>query len=350
MEIHEIDKNLAVDKSIDKTGLVFADIDSEPFRIYGVERDGDNYWRLPKEVAKATSAGVYGLASNTAGGRIRFVTDSTRIAIIVTYSTIYHAPHMPLTGAAGFDVYVGERYYATFVPPVQFDNKAYESVMSFPTKEERTVTVNMPLYSSPTRVYIGVNEGANVKRAQDYSIECPVVYYGSSITQGGCASHAGMSYQGILSRRLDCNFINLGFSGNGKAEPPMAEYIANLSMSAFVYDYDHNAPSPEYLAETHERMFLTIREKQPELPVLMISKPDYWDNAVCNKRFAIIEKTYENALRRGDKNVYLIHGKEFFSESAAGLEPMVDGCHPTDLGFYMMANKIEPVLRKMLGM
>lgn len=348
MNIAEIDKNLAVDKSIDKTGLVFSDIDSPPFRIYGVRRDGNDYIRLPKDITRAISPALYNLSLNTAGGRIRFNTDSCRIALIATYSSIYFAPHMPLTGAAGFDVYDGERYAATLVPPVNFDNKAYESVMSFADKKMRTVTVNMPLYSSPMKVYIGIDEGSRLEAAPDYTVEAPVVYYGSSITQGGCASHPGSAYQGYISRKLDANFINLGFSGNGKAEPTVAAYIASLNMSAFVSDYDHNAPTPEYLEETHERLFLTVREAQPDLPVLFVSKPDYRHDAVSDKRYAIIETTYENALRRGDKNVYLIHGRSFFADSPEGLEPMVDGCHPTDLGFRIMGEKMLPVIKKML--
>ena len=349
MDISVIDKNLAVDKTIDKTGLEFYNIDSEPFRIYGVAREGENYWRLPSEIAKETSAGVYGLASNTAGGRIRFVTNSKRVAIIAQYSSIYHAPHMPLTGAAGFDVYVGKRYYATFVPPVSTPNKAYESVMSFASEESRLITIHMPLYSSPTSVWIGVNEGSVIERAPDYTYEKPVVYYGSSITQGGCASHPGMSYQGIISRKLDTNFINLGFSGNGKAEPIMAEYIAGLDMSCFVYDYDHNAPNSGYLSETHERMFLTIREKNPELPIIMVSRPDYHGSEEDDKRFAVIKRTYDNAVARGDKNVYIIHGKTFYADSEEGLEPSVDTCHPTDYGFKLMAEKIAPYVANVLG-
>lgn len=349
MDISLIDKNLAVDKTIDKEGLSFYDIDSEPFRIYGVKRYGDNYWRLDPEVALATSPGVYRLGSNTAGGRIRFVTNSKRVALIATYSDSYQASHFPPTGTTGFDIYVGKRYHATFVPPVTMPNKAYESVMSFESSEERLVTINMPLYSSPTKVYIGLDDGATLKRAKDYTVEKPVVYYGSSITQGGCASHAGMSYEGIISRKLDINFINLGFSGNGKAEPVIADYIAGLDMSAFVYDYDHNAPTVEYLAATHENMFLKIREKHPDMPIIMVSRPNYAPG-VCDDRFAVIKRTYDNAVKRGDKNVYIYHGRQFFADSEEWCEATVDACHPTDYGFHIMGEKLCPIIAEVLGL
>lgn len=115
-----------------------------------------------------------------------------------------------------------------------------------------------------------------------------------------------------------------------------------------VYDYDHNAPSPDYLAETHERLYNTFRSKQPLTPIIMISKPDFDSaNGVDRRRRAIIMETYLNALKRQDENVYFIDGETLF-----GLENRdcctVDGCHPNDLGFERMATAIGRVLEKIL--
>ena len=100
--------------------------------------------------------------------------------------------------------------------------------------------------------------------------------YGSLITQGGCASRHGMSYQSIVSRKFNCDYINLGFSGNAKAEDEITDYIKNLEMFVFVLDYDHNAPTVEYLKNTHEKMFKAVRDAHPDIPVIMMSRPKHF--------------------------------------------------------------------------
>ena len=170
------------------------------------------------------------------------------------------------------------------------------------------------------------------------------MYYGSSVTQGGCASRPGMSYQGIISRRFDYDFINLGFSGNAKGEDAIAEYIKNLDMSVFVYDYDYNAPTVEHLNSTHEKMFKTIRKVNPNLPVIMMSRPKFNLTEIEEQRLNIIKTTYENAILKGDKNVYLLDGKKL--TELCKNDGTVDNCHPTDLGFFSMAKAVGDIIEK----
>ena len=131
------------------------------------------------------------------------------------------APHFSLTGAAGFDMYVKEngedKYSATFVPPYEIES-GFESVKDFFDASMREITINFPNYSNVERLFIGVSQNAKVLPAPEYKIEKPIVYYGSSITQGGCASRPGNAYQAIVSRNLSCNFINLGFSSGARGE------------------------------------------------------------------------------------------------------------------------------------
>ena len=130
----------------------------------------------------------------------------------------------------------------------EYEDRHFEDVLDYSERKMRSFVINFPLYTDVCELYLGLEESAKVEAAPDYEIKVPVVYYGSSITQGGCASRPGTSYQAIISRRLNCDYVNLGFSGNAKGEPAIAEYIAGLEMSVFVYDYDHNAPNPEHLA------------------------------------------------------------------------------------------------------
>jgi len=222
----------------------------------------------------------------------------------------------------------------------------FEDVIDLPGKEERLITINMPSYSGVSRLYIGLEKDAVIKEATDYRYECPVVYYGASITQGACASRPGNAYQNILSRWLDCDFVNLGFSGNAKGEPAMAEWICGLNMRCLVMDYDRNAPTVEHLDATHEKMFQMIRKVHPTLPILLLSHPRYYLTEEDKQRLAVIRRTYDHAVESGDKNIYFIEGPELMK--AIKDEGTIDGSHPNDAGFYSMAHAIEPVLRKML--
>ena len=176
----------------------------------------------------------------------------------------------------------------------------------------------------------------------------PIVFYGSSITQGGCVSKAGSAYPTILCRRLDAVQINLGFSGNGKGEENIARHIASLPMSMFVMDYDHNAPTPEHLEKTHEPFFRIIREMQPELPIVSLSRPSFDMNPDENAvRREIIRNTYEHAVAAGDQHVVFVDGELFYGQTDRDM-CAVDGTHPNDLGSWRIAEALEPILWKAL--
>ena len=355
LTLAQIDPNFAIPEKVAPADLQYYDPTEEPFRVYGLilpTKEENYYHRMPTAVAKATNPGVFDLEQHTAGGRIRFCTDSPYVVVRVSFPKASHHSHMPKTGGTGMDLYEkdgdgSQRYVGTFIPPYDAET-GFESMVKFPEAGMHEVTVNMPSYNRVTRIQIGVSNSAKLEKAPDYRYERPVVFYGSSITQGGCASRPGNAYTSLLCRTCDCNYINLGFSGNGKGETVMAEYIAGLDMSVFVMDYDHNAPTPEHLQATHEPFFKIIREKNPELPVLMVTRPKLHLTADDRRRWKIIHTTYENAVKAGDRNVYFVDGNAFFRD-VAGEGATVDNCHPNDLGFWAMARYMEPVLRQALG-
>ena len=345
MDISKIDKNFTVEKEIDHTGLHFYDVEEKPFRIYGLKMLDGRYRRMPEDVAKSVSEGVHVLHSNTAGGRVRFVTDSPRIAIHASMDGLEQSPHFAFAGKAGFDIYQNGVYRKTFMPRVRMTD-GFESVIETRLTEKAEILIHFPLYANVKRLFIGIEEGSVLEPTVGYPAAAPVVFYGSSITQGGCASRPGNSYQNILSRLLDFDYVNLGFSGAAKAEDAMIDYIAGLEMSAFVYDYDHNAPTLAHLAQTHEKMFKRIRGAHPELPILLLSRPKYYLNADEPDRLAVIKATYDNAVAAGDKNVYFIPGTDLMEDMKN--EGLVDGCHPNDAGFVSMARAMIPTIKQML--
>ena len=354
-DIASVDANLAVAEKLDTPDLQLYDVRKPPFQIYGLysPRTRSAFRRMPENVAASVSEGVLKLHTHTAGGRVRFSTDSPYVVIKAIMPSITHFAHMPLTGTSGFDLYIDSPdgrqsiYYKTFVPPYHMTD-GYESKHVFAEGGTHYVTINFPLYNALTDLYIGVAKDATLGEGAPYRDLPPVVYYGSSITQGGCASRPGNAYQAMVARELQLDFVNLGFSGCGKAEEPMVRYLADMRMSAFVSDYDHNAPNVAYLRDTHQKMYDMIREKNPDLPYVMISRPDYFHNERDSiSRRQVVVDTYHYAIAKGDRNVYYIDGGSIFRgpfEDCCA----VDGCHPSDLGFSKMAEAVTAILKRAL--
>ena len=342
--ITEIEKNLAIATSIDRENIVFYDAAILPFQLYGVFVENGVYRRMPETISEKVSHGVNVLSRCSAGGRVRFITDSPYVAIKVEGKAIGKSSQTAFAGSCGFDMYSeynGDvRYEATFLPPIDVTD-GYESVKDFKQQILRTITINFPSYYEVYHLYIGLQGGSILYKAEDYQIKKPVVYYGSSITQGASASRPGNTYQNLLSRWFGCDYVNLGFSGGAKGEIEMAEYISTLEMSVLVLDYDYNAPTAEHLQNTHERMFEIVRKSHPNLPILIMPRPKYYLEPEDELFAEIVYKTYLTAKSNGDDMVWFVSGKklmEMVSDTGT-----VDGCHPTDSGFFSMACAIKEV-------
>jgi lysophospholipase L1-like esterase len=361
VKIESIDKNLAVTTTIEAEGLRLYDVRNEPFQIYGLynPREEPEFKRMPDDVAKSVNKGVSSLYLHTAGGRVRFSTDSPYIVIKAVMPKITHFSHMPLTGSSGFDLYIDtpdgaqSLWHKTFVPPYHMTD-GYESKVDVNATGLLHYTINFPLYNPLTALYIGIKEGSCLGAGAPYRDFDPIVYYGSSITQGGCASRPGNAYQAMVTRALNIDHINLGFSGSGLAEDSIVDYMKKLPMSAFVSDYDHNAPNAEHLEKTHYKMYEAIRKENPDIPYIMLSRPDFhFHNTFIGgaeqsiRRRKVILDTFHRAREDGDKNVYFIDGESLYRGAYEDC-CSVDGSHPNDLGFSKFAEAIECVLRRIL--
>ena len=355
MDIAKIDRNFKIETDIGESDVVFYDVRRAPFAVYGLYdyQNQPDFKRLPDDVARATSDGVNYLYRNTAGGRVRFATDSRYVAIKAEMPSIARMNHMPMSGSSAFDLYVDDpdtettEFSASFRPDVNMTD-GYESKRDFGSRRMRFVTINFPSYSHVKNLYIGLQEDAKVEAGMAYKPFLPVVYYGSSITQGGCSSRPGNAYTNVISQRNNLDFINLGFSGNGKGEDTIVNYMATLSMSAFVSDYDHNAPNPEHLRATHFKLYSAIRKMHPDIPYVMVSRPNFNPHVKsdCERRSVILD-SYHEAKRAGDQNVYFVDGASIFKGPYANL-CTVDGTHPNDMGFALMADAIGEEL--MIGL
>ena len=345
--ISEIDKNFAVPPSTGE-GLTYLSADEAPFRVYGLIREDGGYARMPRAVAEKVNQGTVDLHRNTSGGRVRFATDSQRIAVKVDMPFSLPMPHMPQTGSGGFDLYRDGVFFRTFIPPMSAD-VPYAVEVPTPGEGVHEYEINFPLYHDVNRLMIGLESGARLGPGRAYENYDPVVYYGSSITQGGCASRPGMNYTNIISRCLNCDFVNLGFSGNARGELAMADYIAGLPMSVFVCDYDHNAPTLEHLQRTHWLFAQRVRAARPDLPIVFITRPDirfpFPDNVP--QLAETVRATWRRLRDGGDEKVWFIDGAALW-DGPEWHGCTVDGRHPNDLGFFRMAEVVRPVLEEAL--
>ena len=350
MDISKIDKNFAANEIVTMDGKAYYKIPHSSFDLYGIwfDEKHNRFIRMDQEVAQKVSDGVNYLSKNTTGGRLRFSTDATLIGVRVTYDNFCRMSHMALSGSSGFALVEeldGECRIARTFRPNFTDEKGFSQEFYLQGAKMRDYILHFPLYNHVTSLEIILNEDAVVKKGRPYRNVKPILYYGSSITQGGCASRTDNSYQAHIAKWNNIDFINLGFSGNGKAEPIMVDYLASIDCSVFVCDYDYNATTAEELEERHYPLYKRYRSVRKDTPILFISKPDFEYDPSSARREAIIRETYERAKAEGDKKVYFLAGSTLYGDEDRE-NCSVDRCHPNDLGFYYMAKKIYAKLQE----
>ena len=345
---------------------VFHDVRETPLCIYGLcdPYGGGRFCRIPEEVAAAVSPAVKGLNYNMAGGRVRFTTDAEYIAIYAEMREENNSLILNRAMTYGFDLYIddakvgGRAPHAIFLntvfPPKKFEN-AYAGRFRLP-EGEHSVTIDFPLYNPINALYIGLPEGASLKEGLPYVNEKPIVFYGSSITQGASASRPGLAYTSLVCRRLNADYRNLGFAGAAKAEEAMIEYLASQEMCCFVQDYDHNAPNVAHLRATHYKLYKRMRETHPGMPILLLSRPGfhtYNQNGIdrtedSEARRDVVIDTFRTARAEGDRLVWYIDGESFFS-GPDETECTIDGIHPNDIGMLKMADAVYQTMLRILN-
>ena len=318
------------------------------------ENAGELY-RFPQRLKDTLPKAVWSLSQSPSGGRLRFRTDSNKLAIRVEYPGPPNMANMHAFGQTGVDLYLdgvyrGTAFAAKDSGPEKPVEKIYFDFGSGP-RRQREVLLYLPLYKGAKILGLGVDGEAKFERATAFAHAKPVVYYGTSITQGGCASRPGMAYQAILGRLLNLDFVNLGFSGNGKGEPEVARAVAELDASVFVLDFSQNNLTVASVAAVYDPFIATLREKHPRTPILAIT-PILQASEPLNPKSETegmrehIRKVVSARIGAGDKNLHLIEGTDLIG--ANRLDGYVDGVHPNDLGFQWMAEGIAPRVAKLL--
>lgn len=366
-EIAKIDKNMAVQTST-ADGMDWYTVDSPGFEFSGMywRKPGGDFRRLPLNTPELDlTQGVDWLAWNTAGAMLRFRTDAPEIRIKASFRNINRMDHMAFVGIMGFDLYEGSGTDKHYLRSTRFSPDCEEYLVpvfgaqggvEF-EKKMREFTLHFPLYSGVKSFEIGLTSGSVVEPPSPWKDPRPVVVYGTSIQQGGCASRPGMCHTNRMSRLLDRPFINLAFSGSGKGEPVMARLLSEIEDPAmYVLDYSANA-GLQGIRDTQENFIRILREKHPVTPILLVSRYPYAreyatlrDTGKFTAGFIELTETYRKHLEKfrseGDEHIYFLDGTTLLGDYPE--DCTVDGVHGTDLGFYKISNVMAPVIRKIL--
>ena len=331
--------------------------DASGFPLYGKvsEQTNSRYERLPSYLQGVSRPRVWELGTNSAGLFIRFRSNST--SVHVKWESMYNntMTHMTDTGTKGLDLYTlvdGEwRHVCSAQPQGKTSERKMIANMD---PIEREYMLYLSLYDGVTSLEIGVDKGASLEQpAVDRpSREKPVVMYGTSILQGGCANRAGMAHTNIISRRLDREVINLGFSGNALLDLEIAELMASVEdPGLFVLDYVPNAWA-ETIDEIGEKFFRIIRDAHPDVPVVFIEDVIFpftsFDKQILEQvttKNEAQKRLYDKLKKSGEKRIYYIKAEGMIGDDG---EATVDGSHFTDLGMMRYVDHVLPTLKKAL--
>ena len=305
--------------------------------------DTAKYCTMPPAVKK--------LFTNSAGLAISFTTNSPVIKAKWTVPDNYQLPNLTRIAQKGLDLYIkrdGKWQFAGVGMPGGVTTERV--IVDNMGTEEKECLLYLPLYYELKSLEIGVSSDAHIYKGEN-PFKKKIVVYGSSILQGASASRPGMPYPARLSRSSGYNFINLGLSGNGKMEKEVAGMLANIDADAFILDCIPN-PSPKEITERAVGFVMTLREKHPDTPIIIIQTliretGNFNQKArenVKQQNEAIAEQV-EVLRKKGVKNLYFIKEDRFLGTDHEGT---IDGTHPNDLGFDRMLKKYKPAISKIL--
>jgi lysophospholipase L1-like esterase len=315
--------------------------------------------RLPQRAEAKVRGAVWGLSRHSAGMVARFATSAATIHVRYRLSSSRVAMyHMPATGVSGVDLYAqdsdGRDHWLAVSRPEKQDvvQVLASGIDPLPNKKSRVYSAYLPLYNGVERLEFGVPAGSDFQPIAPRTNK-PLLFYGTSIMHGACASRPGMSITGILGRRLELPVINLGFSGNGRMEKAVGEFLCEIDPAVYIIDCLPNMKAAE-VTERTVPLVRQLRAARPNAPILLVE-----DRTYTNARFrassrerhatsrAAQRSAFDQLVAAGIKQLYYLPGEQLLGVDG---EAATDGSHPNDLGMVRYADAYEKVLRDILDM
>lgn len=318
------------------------------------EQERRSYFdRLPAAAEQTVPPAVWNLSRDSAGLMARFRTDAKSIQVHYKLTKAALAmPHMPATGVSGVDLYArdaqGRWRWVNVARPAQAEVRT--ELIGGLDGASREYALYLPLYNGVQMLEIGVPKGAAFTGLAPRPK--PIVFYGTSITHGACASRPGMVHTAILGRRFDLPVANLGFSGNGRMDASVGAFLAQVDAAAFVIDCLPNM-GPEQVTERCIPLVRQLRAARPDTPIVLVEdrrNTNEWIQPMRrdfhDRNHLALRTAYEALRKEGVAKLLYISGDALYGTDADGA---TDGSHASDLGFFRQADVFEPVLKEALG-
>ena len=349
--------------AIDESGVKWIDGRKMPIEGRAFDDVESFYDRLPAGVTTNVNGGVRNMKHHSSGMQIRFTTDSGFVAVkFVNYKESQGFYHMSELGTSGIDIYrldskTGKWRFLKSSHRAEKSHKDGETarIVRCDWKKGDACLVNLPLYNGIRDIWIGIAKDAEVGPPPPHrsGVEKPVVFYGTSITHGGCASRAGLAFPSIIGRDLDVPIVNLGFSGSGVMEFEMSEHVARIDASCYVLDCLWNMSEYESQRKgrsvegNYEKFIRNLRAKRPGVPIVMAEQSDVFAKGRFANKNRMHRAIYDKLVAEGWKDLVYLPADDMFDDSVEGT---VDGCHPNDLGMVSMARAYGAAVAKALGL
>ena len=360
-EIAKWDPRMAADKAvIDTNGVKWIDGKYLPIEgRWNLDATQNYYSRLPDTLTTNVNGGVRNMRQHTSGMQFRFRTDSKSLVIRMKSLGGWHAmPHMTEVGTSGWDVY----RFDTAAGAWRFvaSNHGYRDVPNRPGWREKRIgwkpgdacIINLPLYNGVAGFELGIASDAKIEALgpRASGIGKPVVFYGTSITHGGCSSRPGLGFVNMVGRDLDVPVFGLGFSGSGVMEYELSDVISRIDASCYVLDClwnmslkDKDRPGRS-VEGNYEKFIRNLRAKRPGAPIVMAEQCDVYCKGP-NAKDRFIRALYEKLVAEGWTDLVYLPKADMYTGDYEGT---VDGCHPNDLGMMSMAKAFGGAVRKAL--
>lgn len=360
--MQKIDQNFASKTSVQEGLKQITLQNATEVKVYGLGWDAclTNLHRIPAHyevTLEKVNPKLLHLSRHMSGIQIHFKTTSKYLKITADIKDYAGLTQMSAASQAGIDCYVGTsmddlQFYDSFRP--NLETKTIDQTVSLQTTKEKLVVLYLPLYAALEHTQLFIEQNSRIQPHFSFLGKKRIAIYGTSITQGGCASRSGLNFTNILSRKMQCEFINLGFSGNAFGEAEIQEIVASLQkVDLFVLDYEANSGTNGKLEETLAAFIRLLRKEHPLTKIAVVSRIKYLFDEVhfdLGKRRNQLKEFQKNLVAQlqqtGDKDVYFVDGSTFYDANYA--EYTVDSIHPNDLGFERIANKLEQEFQNIL--
>ena len=328
-------------------------IPSDSFTVNGLwwlKENGGSLARVPQRAQSidGLESRVWKYGQYPTGGRVRFKTDSRSLELRIDHGgDQFSWRELSLLAMAGIELYEGppaQMVFRQISRPLSGTEPYVATFAENTDRELREYTLYLPMYAKLQSLEIAVDPHARIEPPTPYAMDKPVVFYGTSFIQGGCASRASMNLPALIGRMLAVDIVNLGFAGDGRCEPEIASLMAEIDAACFVMGPILN--NLELMRENYPRFVARLRQRWPERPILLMTRLHTQGQSEPYEVNDLVRQVWKSMRAKGDRHVYFFDAFDLYRDGS--VHPTVEGLHPSDLGFKIIADALAPELAKIL--